>query len=93
MNGPLSTFQNHNSQPSYALWRQSILIQIAAADNSPACREARGTGPSDAARTHLATVDGMVGGAACSNSRGPDSFSPGCLGGTASPFHAQGYAQ
>lgn len=67
-----STFQNHNSQPSYALWRQSILIEIAG-QNSPA-RDARGTGP--VAQLHHAAVDGStVAGAASPNMRGPDVFS------------------
>lgn len=74
MNGPFSTFQNHNSQPSYALWRQSIQIQIAG-QHSPA-RDARGTGPRDAAHHHLLAVDGgTVAGAASPNMRGPAVFS------------------
>ena len=70
----LSAYDSADSRPDFDEWRDSIRIQIAAADNSPACREARSSGPEDAARTHLAIVDGSVGGAARIGKRGPDVF-------------------
>lgn len=70
----LRGFPNHNSQPSYALWRQSIRIQVAGAYPEKFPGDARGTGP--VAHHHLTALDGgTVAGAASPNMRGPDVFS------------------